>query len=176
MDPREEIKDIAPTLSQWQHEEGYTVPSGYFDQLSDAVLSRVHEGDKMDLYFNSLPDRVMNKIDQEENRSKENVSKVLPIRAFYKYAVAAALLIAVGTMVWTTTSDDITPDTYVMSVETEELNYILDNVSLDDFLTSDIIEDEVFEALLVSDVEYEEESIDALFYNISDDDILEEFL
>ena len=38
MNPREEIKDLAPKLFEWKHSEGYKVPVDYFDNLYVSVM------------------------------------------------------------------------------------------------------------------------------------------
>lgn len=172
MEHRNEIKDIAPTLSKWNQKEGYTIPKDYFDGLSDNILNRANEEGNLEPYFSSLPDQVMDKLKKEES------TKVITIRSWYRYGAVAALLIAVGSIIWSYNSDDTHLETYAVSTEAEELEYILDNVTIDEFLNSDIIDDATFEELLVSGEENAIviESIEDLFYTYDDDELLEEFL
>ena len=171
MNPREEIKDIAPKLSQWKHPEGYTLPADYFVDLSDNVLLRAKEIENLEPYFNSLSDQVMNKIKEEEK------GKVIPIRSYLKYVVAAAMLITVGTLLWSNQAKESTMPTYAMLETSEELDFIIDEIAMEDIFDSEFIDDESLDEILVYDLELiaVDDFAEEILYNASDD-ILEEFL
>ena len=100
MNPREEIKDLAPKLFDWRHSEGYKVPVDYFDNLYVSVMRHIQETEKLEPYFQSLPNQVMNKIKREEK------VKAVSIKSYFKYSIAAAILISVGTMMWPSLLED----------------------------------------------------------------------
>lgn len=171
MKPREEIKDIAPILSQWEHKEAYSVPIDYFANLPGSMIERVTQSKELEPYFMSLPDQVMNKIKQEDK------GKVVSIRTYYKYVVAATLLLVVGTMVWSSMTADPAATTYAMFESNEDLEYIFDEIPLVDILDSEFVDDETFEEVLVNvedQLYLDEIAEEILFY--ADDEILEEFL
>ena len=171
MNPREEIKDIAPTLSEWKHSEGYTVPSNYFERLSYNVLEYVEETKKLEPYFQSLPNQVMSKVKQEEK------GKVMPIRSYYKYGLAAAILIVAGTILWSTVIEETIAPTYSMIEYSEDLDYIINEISIEDIFDSEFIDDESLDEILVSGEEQysaDDSAEDVLFD--ADDELLEEFL
>lgn len=171
MNPREEIKDMALKLSQWKHNEGYTVPSSYFNNLSDNVIKRIEEGEKLEPYFQSLPDQVINKIKREEK------VKVMSIRSYYKYGVAAAILIAAGTMLWSSLIEETITPAYSTIEGSEDLDYIVDEVSMEDIFDSEFIDDESLDEIFASGEEqiFTNESAEDLLFD-ADDELLEEFL
>ena len=171
MNPREEIKKIAPTLSQWNHNEGYLVPSNYFDKLSNNVINRVEETEKLEPYFESLHDRVMNKVKEEEKR------KVIPISSFYKYGIAAAILITAGTMLWTNLKEETIVPTYSMTENVEDLDYIVNEISMEDIFDSEFIDDESLDEIFGSgeDLISSDDSIEDLLFE-GGDELLEELL
>ncbi len=171
MNPREEIKDIAPKLSLWKYGEGYKIPDGYFEGLSDRICERVEEDEKLDKYFSALPDEVMQKIKQEQK------GKVMSIRPFLKYAVAAAFFMIMGTLVWNNVDSEFASDQTVSLEDSEELNYIIEAISLEDIFDTEFIDDETFEEILVNeDDEFIfNNSTEELLYEV-DDELLEEFL
>ena len=171
MNPREEIKNIAPTLSKWKHTEGYVVPADYFEKLSNNVINRVEETEKLESYFESLPNEVMNKVKHKEKR------KVLPIRSFYKYGVAAAILITVGTVLWPSLMEETITPTYSMTENNEDLDFIVDEISMEDIFDSDFIDDESLDEIFAigEDPISSDDSIKDLLFD-GDDELLEELL
>lgn len=171
MNPREEIKDMAPELSHWKHNEGYTVPSSYFNNLSDNVIKRVEEGEKLEPYFQSLPDQVINKIKREEK------VKVVSIRSYFKYGTAAAILIAAGTMLWSSLIEETITPTYSMIEDIEDLDYIIEEISMEDIFDSEFIDNESLDEIFASGEEQysTDESAEDLLFD-ADDELLEEFL
>jgi len=175
MDYKEELQDIAPTLAQWSEKEGYIVPTGYFESLADTVIARSSEQNDMQSYFDELPNQVWDRIQQEGKEVKSTVS----IRSFYRYGAAAAVLIAIGSFVWSYMADneEVLSPAYATTAEAEEFDYILNYVSLAEILDADILDDEILEDILALEqtTEYEDD-IDEYLYDINDDEILEEFL
>ncbi len=171
MNPREEIKVIAPTLSRWKISDRSTVPSDYFDTLADKVLESVEVAEKMEEYFQSLPDQVIHKIKQEET------TNVNPILSYYKYVIAASIFIAVGTILWSSLTNETVSPSYSMIEIGEDLDYIIDEISVEDIFDFEFIDDKTFEEVLVSeDGQFSEEDlVDDLLFDV-DDEILEEFL
>ena len=171
MNPREEIKDIAPNLSQWKLSEGYSVPTDYFGSLNESIIERVDESEKLESYFTSLPDQVMQKIKQEEK------SKVVSLGSYFKYGVAAALLLAVGSMIYSNLLEEAVLPSYSMIETSEDFNYIIDEISLEDIFDSEFIDDESLEELLVSgEDEFSADDLAEEFIFDADDETLEEFL
>lgn len=175
MNPREEIKEIANTLSQWKHDEGYVIPEGYFNNVSNLVMDRVAEEEKLEPYFEALPDRVMDRIKQEEDNS--NHSKTINIKPLYKYLVAAAMLMVAGTLIWSNQEVQPVAPVYSMNEYTQDLEYIEEEMSLEEILDSEFIEDELLDEILVSGEEYysADESAEDILYEVGDE-LLEEFL
>lgn len=169
MNPREEIKDIAPELSRWTHEEGYEVPVDYFSSLSDIMVAKVEEKEKLKPYFDSLPDQIMSRVREEKQR--------VSISRYYKYGVAAAILILVGNMLWSNFNNEIVAPTYSMMEYNEDLEYIVDEVSMEDIFDTEFIDDESLEEVLTSGVDpfYTDDSAEHLFLD-ADDELLEDFL
>lgn len=171
MNPREEIKDIAPTLSQWNHSEGYIVPSNYFENLSNDMMVRLETTEKLDPYFLSLPDQLMAKIKEEEK------TKVMTFKSYYKYVIAAGLLIAAGTMLWTNLVEEIGGSAYSMIEDSEDLDYIIDELSMEDIFDVEFIDDESLEEILANGEEQytTDDLAEDLLYDAKDE-LLEEFL
>ena len=170
MNPREEIKDIAPKLSLWKYKEGYTVPKGYFENLSDKMYERVLEEEKLEPYFTSLPNEVMRKIQEEDK------GKVISIRPFFKYAIAAAFMFLIGTLVWTNL-DGGEPDLLTSIESSDDLDYIIESVSIEDIFDSEFFDNEILDEVLANE-EYETQLNDSAedFLFDADDELLEEFL
>lgn len=171
MSPREEIKDVAPKLSEWKHSEGYKVPLDYFDNLPACVMKHIQETEKLEPYFQSLPDQVMNKIKREEK------VKVVSIRSYFKYGIAASILISIGTMVWSSLLEETTTPTYSMIESSEDYNYIVEELSMEDIFDSEFIDDESLDEIFASEeTQYSaDESAEDLLFD-ADDELLEEFL
>lgn len=170
MNPREEIKDIAPKLSLWKYKEGYTVPEGYFENLSDRMLDRVLEEEKLEPYFTSLPNEVMRKIKEEDK------GKIISIRPFLKYVAAAVIMLSIGTLVWNNLNDS-EPDLLASIEDSEELDYIIESVSIEDIFDTDIFDDDILDEVLANeeyDIPLNDSAEDFLFD--ADDELLEEFL
>jgi hypothetical protein len=81
---------------------GFKAPKGYFDEISDRVMNRVHDGNEMELpssdgfkvpanYFEGLENHILYKVKEDK------VSRVLPLNSnkkwFYLTGVAAAIAI-----------------------------------------------------------------------------------
>jgi len=171
MNPREEIKDLAPKLSEWKHSEGFKVPVDYFDNLSVSVMKHMQETEKLEPYFQSLPDQVINKIKREEK------VKVMSIRSYFKYSIAAVILISVGTMMWSSLLEESTTLNYSMIEGSEDYNYIVEELSMEDIFDSEFIDDESLDEIFASEEgQYSaDESSEDLLFDV-DDELLEEFL
>ena len=170
MSPREEIKDLAPKLFEWKHSEGYNVPVDYFDNLSVSVMKHIQETEKLELYFLSLPDQVMNKIRREEK------GKAMSTKSYFKYSIAAVILISVGTMMWSSLLEEPTTSTYSMIEGSEDYNYIVEELSMEDIFDSEFIDDESLYEILASEKEqyFIDESSEDFLFDV-DDELLEEF-
>lgn len=171
MDPKQELKKIAPNLAQLDQTKGYRVPHDYFANLSDKLMDRVYEEERLQPYFANLSDQVLDKI------NKEKATNIVSIRSFFRYAIAAVFLLTMGSLLWMNTANDFDQPIYASIEETDDLDFILDNVSLEEILSSEQIEDDVFEEIFASEdiYIYSEESLGNLFYETNDDDLLEEF-
>lgn len=170
MNPREEIKDIAPKLSQMENEKRRPIPNDYFSELQNNVMNRLEESKKLEIYFEELPDKVLNTVRKEE-------TKVFNIQPFLKYGVAAILLLCIGTLFWN--NNELEGDaTYALyEEENEDLDFIIEELSMEEILDSDFIDEEALEEILVSydNEDSSERWVEEIFYD-ADDDLLEDFL
>ena len=170
MNPREEIKDLAPKLFDWKHSEGYKVPVDYFDNLSVSVMKHMQETEKLESYFQSLPNQVMNKIKREEK------VKAVSIKSHFKYSIAAAILISAGTMMWSSLLGELTISTYSMVEGSEDYNYVVQELSVEDIFDLEFIDDETLDEIFTSEEGqyFIDESSEDLLFDV-DDELLEEF-
>ncbi len=170
MNPREEIKDLAPKLFDWRHSEGYKVPVDYFDNLYVSVMRHIQETEKLEPYFQSLPNQVMLKIKREEK------VKAVSIKSYFKYSIAAAILISAGIMMWSSLLEELTISTYSMIEGSEDYNYIVQELSVEDIFDLEFIDDETLDEIFTSEEGqyFIDESSEDLLFNV-DDELLEEF-
>ncbi len=170
MNSREEIKDLAPKLYDWKHSEGYKVPVDYFDNLSVSVMKHMQETEKLEPYFQSLPNQVMNKI-----KCEEKVNAV-SIKSYFKYSIAAAILISVGTMMWPSLLEDSTILNDSMIEDNEDYNYVVQELSVEDIFDLEFIDDETLDEIFASEEGqyFIDESSEDLLFDV-DDELLEEF-
>jgi len=170
MNPREEIKDLAPKLFDWKHSEGYKVPVDYFDNLYVSVMRHTQETEKLEPYFQSLPNQVMNKIKREEK------VKAVSIKSYFKYSIAAAILISAGTMMWSSLLEEFTISTYSIIEGSEDYNYVVQELSVEDIFDLEFIDDETLDEIFTSEEGqyFIDESSEDLLFDV-DDELLEEF-
>ena len=170
MNPREEIKDLAPKLFDWRHSEGYKVPVDYFDNLYVSVMRHMQETEKLEPYFQSLSNQVMLKIKREEK------VKAVSIKSYFKYSIAAAILISAGIMMWSSLLEELTISTYSMIEGSEDYNYIVQELSVEDIFDLEFIDDETLDEIFTSEEGqyFIDESSEDLLFNV-DDELLEEF-
>ena len=170
MNPREEIKDLAPKLFDWRHSEGYKVPVDYFDNLYVSVMRHMQETEKLEPYFQSLSNQVMLKIKREEK------VKAVSIKSYFKYSIAAAILISAGIMMWSSLLEELTISTYSMIEGSEDYNYIVQELSVEDIFDLEFIDDETLDEIFTSEEGqyFIDESSEDLLFDV-DDELLEEF-
>lgn len=70
MKKRDEIKNIAPNLANWDQEEPQKVPIGYFETLPHQVMDRIKHEEDLKPYFDTLPQQVLSKV---QTTSKPNI-------------------------------------------------------------------------------------------------------
>lgn len=171
MDPKEEIKDIAPKLSLWKYKEGFQVPEGYFENLSNSVQVKIEERQNLDPYFDSLPDQVMNRIEQE------NSKKIISIQTYLKYAVAALFFVSIGTLLWNNIQEDITTPSLAIIEDTEEIDYIIESISIEDIFNTEFIDDADLDEIFANEDDdlFLIESVEEVLHD-AEDALLEEFL
>jgi len=171
MNPREEIKEMAPELSRWNQGEGYTIPNDYFEKFSERIIDRVKESEELKTYFDALPNQVMDKI------KKEKKSKVYSLRSFIQYGAVAAALLVVGSLVWSNMSISNPDASFSLLNSSEDLDYIIDEIAIEEIFDSEFIDDELLDEILVSEEEnYSiDDTTEDLFLD-AEDELLEEFL
>lgn len=94
-------------MKRMEKNNGFHVPDGYFDSLSDEIFSKM-EADKMNYtegedfkvpsgYFDAFTDRVLTKVRMEESK----VVPVIPLKKYYFIAASiAAVLVLLLTLQW----------------------------------------------------------------------------
>ena len=142
----------------------------YFDNLYVSVMRHMQETEKLEPYFQSLPNQVMNKIKREEK------VKAVSIKSYFKYSIAAAILISAGTMMWSSLLGELTISTYSMVEGSEDYNYVVQELSVEDIFDLEFIDDETLDEIFTSEEGqyFIDESSEDLLFDV-DDELLEEF-
>lgn len=163
---REEIKDIAPTLAHWDQEEYQKVPAGYFDTLPDQVMDRIQQEEDLKPYFQSLPQQVMSKL-QATSRPKVSIYKMLSVAAVF-------VLLITATILFQSKNDSATQELYVSHDETFE--YLLDeieSIEIEDLLETNIITEQNISDLLSanSELNISDQSMQIIISELNDDQL-----
>jgi hypothetical protein len=133
-------------------------------------MRHTQETEKLEPYFQSLPNQVMNKIKREEK------VKAVSIKSYFKYSIAAAILISVGTMMWPSLLEDSTILNDSMIEDNEDYNYVVQELSVEDIFDLEFIDDETLDEIFASEEGqyFIDESSEDLLFDV-DDELLEEF-
>jgi len=165
---KKEFRNIIESLNSEDAEKidsGFSVPEGYFDQLSVSVAEELGidevDNDLPADYFATLENRVMDTVKQDKRRIVN-----LPFRS---WSAAAAILIlgVVSFSLWMpNNNEEISHLQFVDDLDDEELDYLM---SEEDFSLEDVLDDTYDEEILES-IEIDEYAIEA------DDPFLEELI
>jgi hypothetical protein len=169
MNAKDELKSLSEILSSIKKDGAYTVPDGYFSQLSQEIREKISisADEKNDIpkgYFNTLPDIVLKK-------AKENHQvKVRRLPSLLKYSGIAAsllLLVFVGNIFL---SNDVS-STETQSIDMmflEHLSNQPDEVETATLLQMGILEEDfnIYQSHITDDIElyeyYLESNIDEI--------------
>lgn len=175
-----ELKEIAPILSDVDNTGGFKVPSGYFERMNKGITNAldITESDKMPSgYFENLPEKVLAQAKNKKERTAIDKSpNIISLRRLS--AIAAVFILGIfGVMSLMTQEEVISTDYFLAEVSDEEqLDYLLYE---DEHIYSDMydyLEEEDIEALF--DIENTIEDDDELFDILDNEDIysLEELM
>jgi hypothetical protein len=98
------------------------------------------------------------------------------IKSYFKYSIAAAILISAGTMMWSSLLGELTISTYSMVEGSEDYNYVVQELSVEDIFDLEFIDDETLDEIFTSEEGqyFIDESSEDLLFDV-DDELLEEF-
>lgn len=139
---REEIKEIAPTLSSKKVDNGYTMPTDYFDNMQSKILQKI-ESEKLENYFDKLPERVLQKINKENNKEQKWTINLMRIAA-----VACIIFMSVFAIQKIDTNIPSTQYAQLSDEEIEEMMLVVEDLSLEEMIEIGIISDENIEEVL----------------------------
>lgn len=157
-----ELKHIAPKLDQMDGSLGYTVPEGYFDGLAEHILIRCDEDRSS--YFDTLPDRVLGQVRQNETP--------LVRLSWMKWVSAASLLLIYGSLLWMNREETTVPSVASNDIEYEYLLDEVDDIELSELIEMDIVAEDLLE---VVETDISEDAIENILLD-GELSILEELL
>ena len=165
---QEELKNIAPKLSELKSlKTGFVVPNEYFESFENKLISKIHLGikntnDIPEGYFDTIEDRVFEKIKKEESKVISLKSRFVKIAA--PIVVAASILLLITLQLFNRNQEDLFANLETSEIETWIINGDLD---LSTFEITSVYSDANFENLEL----YDSYSDDDLIKYLDDIDI-----
>ena len=179
----EELNSFSPKLAEMEKQNPFTVPEGYFNGFENKLLSEVHllslkqkSNKNLDNYFDGLPDLVISRIKNEEN-------KIIPIQRYYKVffqiaAVFTSLIMMtypiLKSNMFINRGENINLDVAFQQISKSEIENYLDmnvnSISIED-LSSQMSNEQlkkVNSTFASNNIEIEESSIDLTDVSIDD--------
>jgi hypothetical protein len=133
----EELMKMAPTLFEMDRTNNLQAPKGYFENLSDSVISKTESKDQLEVpndYFNTLPDKVMAKIEQAETNilsiRKRNYTRIVSIAA----SIAAIFIIGFLLNKNSIENPIITDNVYLADLTSTELKEAMDYIEMEELI------------------------------------------
>lgn len=149
---KNELINIAPTLTSLDKNNPFKVPNGYFTSLGERTIDGLVKNTKSTQslpigYFEGLSDKVLEKVTQEKE------SKLIPLYKRNWFAIAASFLVLIGaTYMIKSNLNTVEPSTeFALEIEPEEaLDYLIENGDL--YLT-DLISLEIENLVLDEEID-----------------------
>ncbi|NND15763.1 MAG: hypothetical protein HKN89_05520 [Eudoraea sp.] len=159
-------------MKDWKKHKGFKTPEGYFDSLTDRIMDKIgeeshsiaeNEGFKTpEGYFEAFNDKLKGRLEVKE-------TKVVQIRSYRNYWVAAASIAAIFLLVivipWKATEESSFEGLASADIEAylgaDELG--LSSYELAEFIPEDVLEEEAIMDLSVEDeniMEYLDDTIE----------------
>ena len=157
---------------------GFSAPSNYFDNLEDVISVKILEDNFAketafkvpDTYFNNLENSILAKVSSKEKETKvisfkESVFKIIP------FAAAASILLFIGLNSFVfDTNEEFTLD----ALSDNDIEYWLDDSSLNTNDIALILEDEIINENEFSFADIKDESIEDYINSIDNTSLLNE--
>ncbi len=181
MESKKEIETLSKLLSEMDRNEGYTVPEGYFCQLSDSVNRRIEENQGHTVpqgYFNQLPEMVFDKI--ENSKINHKSTTIFQNMAIKWSAIAAIMVFGLAFLLLFRSTEDVTlvtPEQYVLldDIDAENLMTYIDDIDIEDMIVVGIISGDIVDDMVL-DIDIDTEA----YLDIIIDDVelssLQEFI
>ncbi|MEE9439391.1 MAG: hypothetical protein V3V14_10355 [Saprospiraceae bacterium] len=177
---KKEVEQLAPMLVQLRGKNPFKVPSDYFNNLEQEVISTIDvdtlllskkDSDKSipSDYFESLTDKVLNTVSPQESKSK--IVKLWNIKLI---AIAASFVAILALVAWPETEDLIPNQTYSQEITTEEA---WEYLSLSEEISLvDLIDDEDLNQLFEDndlEINIDDLLLDNIIYQLTDNQLQE---